>query len=53
MTVIVLGHASGVVLSHDRALHDFPGVGAARSQYVMLGLMIVLTGLGLVILAAS
>jgi hypothetical protein len=53
VTAIVAGHMGGVLLAHDRALHDFPGVGAGRSQYVMLLLMVALTGLGLVILAAS
>ena len=53
VTAIVVGHMGGVLLAHDRALHDFPGVAAGRSQYVMLMLMVGLTGLGLVILAAS
>ena len=53
VTAIVGGHIGGVLLAHDRALHDFPGVGAGRSQYAMLALMVALTGLGLVILAAS
>ena len=53
VTAIVGGHLGGVLLAHDRALHDFPGVGAGRSQYVMLLLMVALTGLGLVTLAAS
>jgi hypothetical protein len=48
---IVSGHVAGVVLAHDRALADFPGVRAVRSQYAMLLLMVLLTGLGLVILA--
>jgi hypothetical protein len=53
VAVIVAGHMGGVLLAHDRALYDFPGVGGGRSQYVMLLLMVVLTGLGLVILAVS
>lgn len=53
MAVIVLGHVAGVVLAHDRALSDFSGVTAVRSQYVMLVLMVLLTALGLVILSAS
>ena len=48
---IVLGHVAGVVLAHDRALVDFKGPGAVRSQYAMLLLMVVLTTLGLFILA--
>ncbi|MEX1004641.1 MAG: hypothetical protein WD990_04510 [Acidimicrobiia bacterium] len=51
--VIVLGHIGGVVLSHDRALADFPRAKAVASQYAMLLLMVILTGLGLVILAAG
>ncbi|MDX1449299.1 MAG: fenitrothion hydrolase, partial [Acidimicrobiia bacterium] len=51
--VIVLGHVGGVILSHDRALVDFPRDKAVVSQYAMLALMVVLTGLGLVILAAG
>jgi hypothetical protein len=53
VAVIVGGHMGGVLLAHDRALYDFPGVGGGRSQYVMLLLMVGLTGLGLVILAVS
>ncbi|MGH8957506.1 MAG: hypothetical protein ACRDVK_02410 [Acidimicrobiia bacterium] len=53
LTAIVLGHVAGVVLAHDRALFDFRGAKAVRSQYVMLALMILLTTLGLVILATS
>lgn len=52
VATIVVGHIAGVVLAHDRALADF-GPGAVRSQYVMLGLMVVLTGLGLTILAGG
>lgn len=51
LATIVAGHVAGVVLAHDRALVDFKGVGAVRSQYAMLALMVLLTGLGLVILA--
>jgi hypothetical protein len=51
VAAIVGGHVAGVVLAHDRALADFRGPGAVRSQYAMLVLMVLLTGLGLVILA--
>lgn len=51
--VIVAGHVGGVVLAHDRALADFPPDTAVRSQYAMLALMVVLTGLGLAVLAAG
>lgn len=53
VAVIVTGHLGGVVLAHDRALADFPAPTAVRSQYAMLGLMVLLTGLGLTILAAG
>jgi hypothetical protein len=53
VAVIVFGHVAGVVLAHDRALTDFAGPKAIRSQYAMLGLMIALTGLGLTLLAAG
>lgn len=46
---IVIGAATGVVLAHDRALHDF-GAGAVRSQYAMLLLMIGLTSISLMAL---
>lgn len=51
VALIVAGHVTGVVLAHDRALADFEGADAVRSQYAMLVLMVLLTGLGLVILA--
>lgn len=51
VALIVAGHITGVVLSHDRALVDFEGDAAIRSEYALLGLMVLLTGLGLVILA--
>ena len=50
---IVGGHIAGVVLAHDRALSEFGGRNAVRSQYAMLVLMVLLTGLGLAILAAG
>lgn len=49
--LIVAGHVLAVVLAHDRALHDFAGRDAVRSQYAMLVLMVLLTGLGLFLLA--
>jgi hypothetical protein len=53
VAAIVTGHVGGVVLAHDRALADFSRERAVASQYAMLVLMVVLTGLGLVILAAG
>lgn len=49
--VIVLGHVAGVALAHDRALAEFGGEVAVRTQYAMLVLMVALTSLGLFILA--
>lgn len=51
VAAIVLGHVAGVVLAHDRALAEFSSEHAARSQYVMLLLMVGLTSLGLFILS--
>ncbi len=51
LATIVAGHVAGVVLAHDRALHDWKGLGAVRSQYAMLTLMVLLTGLGLFVLS--
>lgn len=51
--VIVAGHVAAVFLAHDRALYDFDASVAVRTQYAMLALMVVLTGLGLAILAAG
>ena len=53
LAAIVLGHIAAVVLAHDRALADFPKRVAVRTQYAMLVLMVVLTGIGLSILAAG
>jgi len=53
VAAIVLGHVAGVVLAHDRALAEFPARTAVRSQYAMLILMVLLTSLGLTILAAG
>ncbi len=51
--VIVAGHVAAVFLAHDRALFDFDETVAVRTQYAMLALMVVLTGVGLAILAAG
>jgi hypothetical protein len=53
VAAIVVGHVLGVILAHDRALAEFPAPTAVRTQYAMLGLMILLTSLGLAILAAG
>lgn len=51
VAAIVGGHVLGVVLAHDRALTDFGGDVAVRTQYAMLALMVALTSLGLFVLA--
>lgn len=51
VAVMIVGPVTGVILTHDRALGDFKGADAVRSQYAMLVLLVLLTGLGLVILA--
>lgn len=53
LAVIVAGHVAAVFLAHDRALYDFAPDVAVRTQYAMLALMVVLTGIGLAILAAG
>lgn len=50
LIAIVGGHIAGVVLAHDRSLAVFPRPYAVRSQYAMLGLMVVLTVFGLFLL---
>lgn len=53
LAAILTGHVAAIVLAHDRALALFPKDKAVRSQYPMLGLMVMLTGLGLALLAAG
>lgn len=53
LAAVIAGHVGGVILAHDRALVDFPGVKAIRSQYPMLALMVALTMLALFILTAG
>ena len=49
--VIVLGHLAGVALAHDRALASFPAGVAVRTQYALLGVMVLFTMSGLAILS--
>jgi hypothetical protein len=51
---LVLGHAAGLTLAHDRALvvYDRPR-DATRSQYWMLAVMVAFTSLGLWLLSAA
>lgn len=44
---IVLGHVAAVVVAHDRAVAWFPGNDAARSQYPLVGVMVLYTVGGL------
>ena len=53
LVAVIAGHVGGVILAHDRALVDFPGPKAVRSQYPMLALMVLLTMLALFILTAG
>jgi hypothetical protein len=51
---LVLGHASGLTLAHDRALVVYDRVReATRSQYWMLAVMVGFTSLGLWLLSAA
>lgn len=47
---IVIGHVFGVVAAHDRAVELYPERVAARSQYPLLGVMVVYTVGGLLLL---
>lgn len=52
ITVLVVGHAAGLALAHDRALELYgSGRKATRSQYWMLGVMITFTCLALWLLS--
>jgi hypothetical protein len=51
---LVLGHASGLTLAHDRALVVYDRArDATRSQYWMLAVMVAFTSLGLWLLSAA
>ncbi len=54
VVALVLGHACGLTLAHDRALvvYDDPR-DATRSQYWMLAVMVAFTSLGLWLLSAA
>ena len=54
VVALVLGHACGLALAHDRALFMYRSPRAAtRSQYWMLVVMIGFTSLGLWLLSAA
>jgi hypothetical protein len=51
---LILGHAAGLTLAHDRALALYQRASeAARSQYWMLAVMVGFTSLGLWILSST
>lgn len=50
VAAIIVGHVAGIVLAHDRALWLFGNEGS-DTQYAMLMLMVILTSLGLFVLA--
>jgi hypothetical protein len=53
VTVLVIGHISGLALAHDRALATYRSIGdAVRSQYWMLVVMVGFTSLGLWLLSS-
>jgi len=55
VAALVIGHVTGLVLAHERALVSFDGDSrmATRSQYWMLVVMIAFTSLGLWLLSAA
>jgi hypothetical protein len=54
VAALVLGHACGLTLAHDRALVVYDRVReATRSQYWMLAVMVAFTSLGLWLLSAA
>jgi hypothetical protein len=54
VVALVLGHACGLTLAHDRALVVFDNPrDATRSQYWMLAVMVAFTSLGLWLLSAA
>jgi hypothetical protein len=48
---LVAGHVAGLAVAHDRAVSILPAREALRSQYAMLGLMVVYTVGGLWLLS--
>lgn len=51
VAAIVIGHVGGVVLAHDRAIALFDRGPAVRTQYALLGVMVLFTATGLLILS--
>lgn len=53
VAAIVGGHIAGVVLAHDRAVAVFPAAVATKTQYALLAVMVLFTGVGLVLLSGG
>lgn len=53
VAAIVAGHIGGVVLAHDRAVAAFPKAAAVRTQYALLGVMVLFTVIGLLVLSGG
>jgi len=51
VVAIVTGHIGGVILAHDRAIAVYPSEVALKTQYALLGVMVVFTATGLLILS--
>jgi hypothetical protein len=53
VAAIVGGHVGGVILAHDRAVSLFQPPKATRTQYALLGVMVLFTVGGLIILSGG
>jgi hypothetical protein len=53
VAALVVGHVTGLVIAHERAVTLFSGKTAGRTQYAMLALMVVYTVGGLWVLSAG
>jgi hypothetical protein len=51
VAAIVIGHVSGVIVAHDRAVAIFEPDAAVRTQYALLAVMVLFTASGLLILS--
>jgi hypothetical protein len=51
VAAIVIGHVSGVIAAHDRAVAMFEPETAVRTQYALLAAMVLFTTTGLLILS--
>ena len=53
VAALVLGHVAGLLIAHDRAIQILPTRDALRSQYAILGLMVIYTVGGLWLLSQN